>query len=383
MRSLGVIASPRTDRIDHLDLMRGVAALGILVMNAVSFSIGEPGYFRLNAAGYSSLADKGIGVLGEVFVDQKMMGLFSLLFGASIVLFVERVGSRRRHPIWLSLWRNLLLLAIGLLHSLFWEGDVLTTYAICAPILLVARRWKPFALYCTAGALFALSIVAALLAQSDINDRGPQALGWYWYTADGKPADSLLAFFVVDGFARALALMLIGVALYRSGLLSGSASRGTYRRLAVGGFVVGLPFAVAGMTWQLLDNFSYRIALSSAALNNVATVPMTLGLVGLIMTWSTKPSTGLTTALLSRLRSVGQMALTSYLTQTAIGLIVLRGLFERGDVGRATLVVFIVLVWIAQLLWSRAWLDRFSNGPIEWLWRVATYLQWQPFMRRS
>jgi uncharacterized protein len=375
-------SSTTTDRIDHLDLIRGVATLGILIMNAVSYSIGEPGYFRLDAAGYSSASDKVIGVLGEVFVDQKMMGLFSLMFGASIVLFIERVGARRKHPVWLSLWRNTLLLGVGLLHSLFWEGDVLMTYAICAPVLLLVRKVKPVVLYGTAGVLIAVSMLAALVAQSDINDLGPQALGWYWDSAEGNASDSLLGFFVVDAFGRALALMLIGVGLYRSGLLSGRSSRETYRRLVIVGFGVGLPLAAAAVGWQVLDDFSYRIALSSAALNTLATVPMTLGFLGLIMTWSTKPTTDRVADFQSRVRSVGQMALTNYLSQTVLGIVVLRVLFEPGDLGRTALALFVVVVWIAQLLWSRAWLARFSNGPVEWLWRVSTYLQRQPLRRR-
>jgi uncharacterized protein len=358
------------------------AALGILAMNAVSFSIGEPGYFRLNAAGYSTVPDKAVGVLGEVFVDQKMMGLFSLLFGAGIVLFVDRVGSRRKHPLWLSLWRNLLLLAIGLLHGLFWEGDVLTTYAVCAPVLIAVRRWQPRALYCTAGVLLALTPIAAALAQADVNDRGPEALGWYWYASDVAAADSVLAFFVFDALARALALMLIGVALYRSGLLSGGSSHETYRRMFVVGFAVGLPFAIGGVAWQMQTNFSHRIALHSAALNNVATVPMTLGCVGLLMMWSTRQSSGRSADLRTRVRAVGQMALTNYLTQTVFGVIVLRGIFQRGDLGRAELVVFIGLVGSIQLLWSRPWLQRFTNGPVEWVWRIATYVERQPLRRR-
>jgi uncharacterized protein len=374
---------PPAGRIDHLDLMRGIATMGILIMNAVSFSIDEPGYFRLNAAGYSSLIDKSIGVLGEVLVDQKMMGLFSLLFGASIVLFVERVGSRRKRPVWLSLWRNLLLLGIGLLHGLFWEGDVLTTYAICAPVLLLVRRWKPVVLFGIAGTLLSLTVIAALVVQRRVNGDGPQTLGWYWDTAGATPSDSFMAFFVFDAFARALGLMLIGVGLYRLGVLSGRCTRATYRRMAVSGFSVGVPFAIAGVAWQVHDQFSYRIALSSASLNNVATVPMTLGFVGVIMMWSTKPSTGRTRAVMLRIRSVGQMALTNYLTQTLFGLIVLRGVFQPGDVGRAALGLFVIVVWIAQLMWSQPWLARFSNGPIEWAWRVATYVKWQPFRRSS
>lgn len=379
-------ATPPTKlpRIDQLDLLRGVAMLGILVMNAVSFGLGEPAYFRLDAAGWSSIPDKVVGVAAEVLVDQKMMGLFSMLFGASIVLFVDRVGARRKHPVWFALWRNLLLLGIGLAHSAIWEGDVLTVYALSAPAVLVMRRLPVRVLYGIGGLLFTSTIVLAIVTQASVDGEGAQSLGWIWESSDlASGSDAVIGWFLFDGVARALGAMVIGVALYRSGVLTGKSTTVTYRRMATVGFGLGIPVAVAGVVWQLATGFDPGVALTSGALNTAATIPMTIGYVGSILTWSLARPGGHAGSLQVRLRAVGQMALTNYLTQTMLGLLVLRGLFERGSVGRAGLMLFVAAVWVLQLAWSKPWLARYTNGPAEWLWRTATYLRVQPFRRAT
>ena len=150
--------SSGTDRIGNLDFVRGIATLGILVMNAVSFGLPTAAYWNLSAAGSQTGLDWALGIFGEIFVDQKMMALFSLLFGASMVLFIDAAKGRgRARPILLSLWRNLLLLGFGSLHMRLWEGDILMLYAICAPIILFVRNWRPKLLLGLGTFLLALS----------------------------------------------------------------------------------------------------------------------------------------------------------------------------------------------------------------------------------
>ena len=96
-------------RITSLDLIRGVAVLGILLMNAVSFKFGPAPYFNLSAGGSETWLDWTVGILGEIFVDQKFMGLFSLLFGAGMILFIDRASARGRRAALLNMWRNALL----------------------------------------------------------------------------------------------------------------------------------------------------------------------------------------------------------------------------------------------------------------------------------
>ena len=112
-------------RITSLDLVRGVAVFGILLMNVVHFRFGSGPYFNLDAGGSETWLDGTMGIVGEVFVDQKFMGLFSLLFGAGMILFIDRASQRGRRSVVLNLWRNTLLILIGIFHYLLWEGDVL------------------------------------------------------------------------------------------------------------------------------------------------------------------------------------------------------------------------------------------------------------------
>ena len=127
------------NRISNLDAIRGVAVLGILPMNVLSFALVGAAYANISAPGTETVLDWAIAISAEVFVDQKFMALFSMLFGAGIVLFYERAQEKSEHPAWLSLWRNFLLLVIGLLHGFIWEGDILALYAILAPILILLR----------------------------------------------------------------------------------------------------------------------------------------------------------------------------------------------------------------------------------------------------
>lgn len=357
--------------------------LGILVMNAVSFALPDNAYFRLDAGGWATGPDRVVGVLGEVFFDQKMMALFSLLFGASVVLFIERVGARRRHPVWLSLWRNVLLLGMGLAHTVLWNGDVLLLYALCSPLVLLLRRLPPRVLLILGGVMFATTAGLALLVQRRVNAGSPDDLGFLWVSPDpSSGAGYVVGWMILDGFLRALGMMLIGIALYRTGFLAGRAERATYRRVAVGGLAVGLPLAVAAVIVTLASGFSSDLALVGTAVNTLATPLMGVGYGAAVLWWTTKPGAA-RPALRRRLDAVGRMALTNYLSQTVMGLLVFRVLLDRGELGRATILLIVVAMWAVQLWWSPRWLARFTNGPVEWLWRTATYLRRQPLRRRA
>ena len=373
------------ERITNLDAVRGVAVLGILTMNAVSYGIPD-GYFNLEAAGSDTWLDWLIGGAGEIFFDQKFMGLFSLLFGAGIVLFADRASAKARRPVWLSLWRNLLLLAIGAAHMRAWDGDILVVYAVCAPLVIALRKLRP-AVLIGIGTLLVLSAAGtAVWAQSTVDDPLNQIGDGYWLV-DGAMSDSVGSWFLYDFFVRALGMMLIGVALYRLGVLDGARSPGFYRKMALIGLGAGLPLSALGLAIVASSGFSAEVALAGSAPNTVATIPVVLGYVALITLWNgragesgdPRPRVGLR----PRIRAAGRMALTNYLTQTALGLIVLGALSGAVDLTRTWLAVFVVAVWALQLWWSQAWLDRFRYGPVEWLWRCATYRSWQRLRHRQ
>ena len=373
--SQSAVPVAESERITNLDALRGVAVFGILLMNAVSYGLEPAAYFNISLANDTPL-DWIIGVFGEVFIDQRFMGVFSLLFGAGIVLFADRADAKGNHGTWLSIWRNLLLLGIGGLHMWLWEGDILVAYAIASPFLLLARRLPERALLGLGAALVLLSALVFALAQSGVDATGSQ-LGELWLDTGGEPDDVIGSLVLLTFFMRALGMMLIGVALFRSGLLSGDRPREYYRKMAVIGLGIGLPLAAASVLWAWLEDFEPRIALLSMIPNTVGTIPATLGICALIILWNMRPET----ALHRRVRAAGRMALTNYLTQTILGIIILRRLFEPDDLNRAWVLLFVAAVWALQLAWSQWWLSRFRFGPFEWAWRVATYRRLQPLRR--
>lgn len=369
-----------TGRITSLDLLRGVAVLGILLMNAVSFKFGPAPYFNLSAGGSETWLDWTVGVFGEIFIDQKFMGLFSLLFGAGIILFIDRASRRGRRGVALNLWRNALLLLIGILHMALWYGDVLTIYAVSSLFLIALRKLSNRALISLGVVAFALSIGFAALAQY-VAGAADASLSGLW-TPGELPTEgvegAIAGVFMLGYFLRALGLILVGAGLYRAGFMDGGLPSRTYRLIAIVGLAVGLPLAAAGVAVTAADDYSREIAFIGQIPNTLATIPASLGYMSLIILWNNRAESPLK----RRLRAVGRMALTNYLTQTVLGVLVLTILLGDAEyVNRSAILVFIFAVWALQIWWSQAWLSRFLFGPAEWLWRVATYRRGQPLRR--
>ncbi|MYD74307.1 MAG: DUF418 domain-containing protein [Chloroflexi bacterium] len=363
-----------SSRITSLDAPRGVAVLGILLMNVVSYGLSDASYLNISLSNDTPL-DWIVGIFGEVFVDQKFMGIFSLLFGAGVVLFADRAAAKGNRANRLSIWRNLLLLGIGALHMWLWDGDILVVYAVCSVLVLALRRLPDRALLALGATLVLLTALILALLQVEV-DSGTAQLGTLWFES-GETDDELGFWFLFTFFMRALGMMLIGVALYRMGILSGGRSREFYRRMAIVGLGVGLPLAALGVIVSVLDDFSANAALLSMIPNTVGTIPAALGFTALIILWNQRA----TTALHRRMHALGRMALTNYLSQTILGVLILRVAFDPGDLNRSWLLLFVAGVWAVQLLWSQAWLDRYRFGPFEWVWRVLTYRGMQPLRR--
>ena len=364
------------ERITSLDLIRGVAILGILPMNALVFGLADTAYFNVSADGVEQPLDWFIGVLTMVFVDQKMMALFSLLFGVGVVIFGERAASKNRRVVWLSLWRFALLFAVGMVHAALWFGDILALYAMCAPIVLLVRKLPAGVL---AGAGVVLALAGAVLApffQAMVGADGAE-LGDYWLVGAGAKSTEVETWFLLNAGGRALGLMLIGVALYRLGIVQGERDNAYYRRLAAWGIGVGTAVTAVGSVLYIATDWSADYALTGTIPTGLGTIPMALGYMAAIILWNRSGSRHL-----ERVRNAGRMALTNYLTQTVIGLVTLGWLLGDVDLTRTMIAVWILAVWAVQLWWSTWWLERFRYGPFEWAWRCATYRTWQP-LRRS
>ena len=202
-------------------------------------------------------------------------------------------------------------------------------------------------------------------------------LGKYWFVESTKLGDTVGLWLLVNFFGRALGMMFIGVALYRMTILQGTRSVGFYRRMAVIGIVVGLPLAITSVVWQLASDFSPDRALISTIPTNLATIPLTLGYLGVLTIWHLRVDSWVH----ARIRAIGRMALTNYLTQTIIGITVLRIILDQGSLSRSGIALFIVVVWTLQITWSEPWLKRYPYGPFEWIWRKLTYREFR--MARS
>ena len=369
-------------RITSLDLVRGVAVLGILLMNVVHFKFGRVPYLNLSAGGSESWLDWVVGIGGEIFVDQKLMGLFSLLFGAGILLFIDRAEARDGRPVQLNLWRNALLLGIGILHSLLWDGDVLIVYAVSA-LFLIALRKLPGPWLIGIGASVFLLSVPMLLVNQAVTNATDVALSGLWAPSQGDEVDfaglngAVLGLTLLGYFLRGLGMILMGAGLYRLGFMQGDWSARTYRLTVGVGIGIGLPLAAIGVLVTALGEYSRDVAFIGQVPNTLGTIPASLGYMSLIVLWNR----GLDSALKQRLRAVGRMALTNYLTQTVLGVLVLTVVLDAAPVNRAGILLFVLAVWSLQLWWSQSWMNRFRFGPAEWLWRVATYRRGQALRR--
>ncbi len=364
------------ERISSLDAVRGVATLGILPMNALSFALASAAYFNVSADGIRHPFDWVVGVLTMIFVDQKMMALFSMLFGVGVVVFADRARADGRRVVWLSLWRFVLLLGIGIAHSLLWDGDVLLPYAICAPIVLLVRG-LPAGLVIGSGVALALAgSLAAPLFQNTVGADGTE-LGNLWLIDGGAKSDAVLGWFLLDASGRALGLMLIGVGLFRLGIVQGQRDDGYYRRMALWGLGAGTTVTAAGVVFRSVSDWSLDHALTGHIPTGLGTIPMAVGYMALIIVGNRR-----SVRYVERFRAAGRMALTNYLTQTILGVTMLTWWWGDVELSRTMIGVWVLAVWALQLWWSTWWLARFRHGPFEWVWRCATYRTWQPLRRK-
>lgn len=366
-----------------LDFIRGVAILGILLLNISAFGLPKAAY--LNPAWYGDItrSDAWTWALLDLFAQVKFLTLFALLFGAGLQLLLKR-GKR-----WIQC-RLTLLVLLGFIHGLFfWDGDILLAYGlvglICWRMIRDAHDVKN--MFNTGVVLYVIGIGVLLLLglmsggatnRSWIPDAANLQYEQYWKLKGGVEAvsnradmlgDNLLALGAQYGWQLA-GMMLMGAALMRSGWLKGAFSQAHYRRtgivLVLTGMVINLPAIVA--QWML--HWDYRwCAFLLQAPRELSAPFQTIGYASLIYGfWPHIARTRLAGAI----ACVGRMALSNYLLQTLIctTLFYHLDLFMKFD--RFQLMAFVVPVWMANLLFSVIWLRYFRQGPVEWLWRQLT-----------
>ncbi|MEO6387689.1 MAG: DUF418 domain-containing protein [Croceibacterium sp.] len=395
-------------RLLSLDVIRGIAVMGIFSVNIVGMAMIENAYFFPPDYGFAAMGDKLMWAANFILVDGKFRSMFSILFGASMLLVIERAESSGQEAWAVHFPRMIVLLLFGLLHFyVLWWGDILANYALIGMIAFVFRRFDPIPLL-FAGTLVlagyygpALSghLQASAAPMTEAQAHAVQLS--YFSSADEIARDkadhaSIAAHLVAtlsDPNARTrpfssvlsygfetLGLMLLGMAGYRSGFLTGSWSRARYAIIAA--VLVSASLALFGFaTWRIVQSgFDPRVFVPW---DQVDTAPMhpfsAIGYMALIMLIFPRRS-----AVAERFAAVGRTAFTNYLGSTIIGTGLFIGTFGGlyGALSRGQVWLIVPLVWLGMLLWSKLWLDRFRYGPFEWLWRSLSRREWQP-MRLS
>lgn len=398
----------QAERINSLDVLRGFALLGILVMNIMSFSMIFSAYINPTVYGNLTGLDYWVWFFSHVLFDQKFMTLFSMMFGAGVVLFTERVAAQGRRPARLHYRRMAWLILFGLLHAyLLWYGDILFTYGVCGLLVYLFRKRQPrtllilgiisLAIGSAISFLFGLSIPywpaeevrniqqmwqpdAARVA-SELNAyRG----GWLAQMQHRVPTSFEFQFiFFFFFFWKPAGVMLLGMALYKWGALSAQRSARFYWNLVIAAVLVGLPMIVFGAHLNQASGWNLAWAFfHGQQINYWSSVLVSLGYMGMVMLVC---KSGALRWLTARLAAVGQMAFTNYLLHTIICTTIFygHGFGYFGSVERTGQILIVFGVWVFQLIASPIWLRHFRFGPFEWLWRSLTYRSLQPFRRTA
>ncbi|WP_050033822.1 DUF418 domain-containing protein [Halorubrum halophilum] len=388
--------TPPSERIVSLDALRGLALLGILLINVWSFSMPEQTLLNPNVYGDFTGANYWAWAVSHVFGQNKFITLFSALFGAGILLFVDSKKEKGQDAVRLHYRRTAILIAIGLMHAyLLWYGDILVAYGLTALVVVAFRNLEARQLAGLSAVFLLFLPVTELLAAVSL---GGDAIASQWAPSEAAIRQQVAAYrggwveqldhrvsssigrqttgYIGGSFWQVGGTMLLGMALYRWGVLTGERSAALYRRLVALG-VVGLAITVAGVVYIEANDWSAGAALYWRQFIYVGSFPLAGGYLGLVMLYARRRPDGPVTR---GLAAVGRTAFTNYLLQTAIATTVFygHGLGLFGSVSRVEQLGFVVAVWAVQIVLSVLWLRRFRFGPVEWVWRTLTYGETQP-----
>lgn len=415
----------KDERIDSLDLIRGVAVLGILLVNINSFALPGTSFSRPYLWGELDRIDRVVFALNYLFVQNKFYSLFSMLFGAGLLLQSERLANRSEKTLPILLRRLGILAGVGIVHAfVVWRGDILFWYALVGFLVLPLRGLKARhllligILFLTLPMLLGLGPVAiGSLAGDGYNAGSPSGGTVYPFPANEEMAENLSSrsfwerlplmimetpegvalevelyregsflertgYRVVSWLVLLVAMplslmwsiwgyMLVGAALMKAGVFARfDAFKEKMASVGAVGFFLGLGVTALGLPFV----FNQNPPAPSAAnlLLHYGALGLTAGYLGFFLSVS---QSAMAMRLAAPFKAAGRMAFTNYLMQSLVFAWVFHGsglgLFAR--YGYAELMPFVAGMWVFQLLFSTFWLGRFRYGPMEWLWRRLTY----------
>lgn len=396
------------ERIASIDVLRGFALLGILLLNIQAFSMIFEAYGNPTAYGDLNGANYQVWFFTHLLGDQKFMSIFSMLFGAGIVLMTTHVAGTGGGAAGFHYRRMAWLLLIGLVHAyILWWGDILVSYALAGMLVYPLRR-LPVGWALGIGAVLflvpmtcigGLGAMAQMLSPEELVewragfqpsaeavDLQVQAYRGTWL--DQMPYRAMMAamlqFIMFPLFImwRVCGLMLIGMACYRLGVFSAARSTRVYGAMFAAGLFFGLPLVWLGIALNESNGWKAEFAQTLGAMPNyIGSVFVSFAWIALVMLLC---KSGVLSPVRAALAAVGRMALTNYLLQTIVCTLLFygHGLGWFGHVERTGQLQIVVVIWIAQLIASPIWLRFFRFGPAEWVWRSLTYWSLQP-MRRA
>jgi uncharacterized protein len=433
-------AAPVSDRerLKLIDALRGVALLGILLMNIPGFAM--PDYFSESFKTDPKTVNFWLSAVISVGFEGKMRALFGMIFGAGVLLFVSKKEQAGRSVTGHFYRRMFWLILFGLIHAhlILWIGDILYLYGFCGMLVYFCRKVKPIYLVLGVPLVAVFDFTAGTLFYQHIRDKRIAYVEASAIAAENKPLtetqrDALVQwrelektlipnredaqentrkmksdYATVAGHLRplawkietiilpieiwdSLALMLLGLALYRWGFLSGQWSNRDYAKVVAIGFGVGLPLATYSFYHSCLYSPNLEASLRRMELVPIEWVRLIYPFQRIFLVMAHVAAIVLlykanyAQKLFRSLEAVGQMALTNYIMQSVICTFLFfgYGLNYYAELEFYQIYVVVLAVWIVQLIVSPIWLRFFLFGPLEWVWRSLTYWKMQPFMRRG
>jgi uncharacterized protein len=407
------------EREIFMDVLRGFAILGIFIANLNSFSFYGEG---LPPAPYLlPEADKKMSFLHHMFIEGKFYSIFSLLFGWGIALQIKRGAASGTDPLPTIRRRLFFMLLLGAIHLMIWTGDIVFFYGMLAFILLPLRKFSNKTLLITGSILILLPILLYWLKMTwpalrypenqlnkandhlsnillpefqNINSREAlvealKRVTW-WDMLKNNIAGAFGRFshlLFVSRVPKVLGMFLIGYVIGRSDFYRNLAQ---YKKLLyiiiAAGLLVGLPanyFLAKQMQHHMGDYFQMKQnGLYQTICYALGVVPLALAYVGIFMLCF-KTQAG--KKILGFMAPAGKMAFTNYIMHSLIGNFVFfsAGLGYMWKVGPVYYTLFGIIVFIFQVIVSTIWLKYFNYGPVEWVWRSATYKKWQPMRKKQ
>lgn len=388
----------KQDRIHSIDILRGIAVLGILLMNIQSFSMISAAYGNPTSFGDLSGLNRVAYIFSHIIADQKFISIFSILFGASIIIMSEQIEFQGKNSFVFHYSRTFWLIVIGIIHAYcIWHGDILTIYAVLSFFLFWFRKFKPSFLFGLGVLFFSIGSILYFFIGLYLTNLSPvytNDIILYWqpppefvqsevHAFRGRWTQQLqlryenaislqTTYFLMQLGWKVFGLMLMGMAFYKWEFLNANKSKSFYTKFFIFTIIFGLGITIIGLYYNFYHKWSWEFSMFQGSLFNYwGSLFLSFGYISLVMLFSQTENFHRTKKCFS---SVGKLALTNYILQSLISTYIFygHGLGYFGKLERSEQLYVVVLIWSFQIIFSLFWLKYFSKGPLEYIWRKLT-----------